>query len=422
MNEAGQEEAHITTPELIKRHGYVCETHNVWTEDEYCLEVHRVLPKKDKRPMPRGEVTLNSIKLSIMENYGKNFLVMDKPITAFGENDNSRPSVVLAHGILSSSADWVLLGPQNALAYILCDNGYDVWMPNARGNTYSKRHKQYTTKSKEFWNFSWHEIGYYDVPAVIDYILDTTNHTELYYIGYSQGTTSFYVMLSERPEYNAKIRGMISMAPIAFLANQRSPLLKCVVHFYVVMEWGSTYWNIHQWFPRNRLQARALSTLIRNAPYSLIKSICHCWFYLIAGFGSDQLEKSMLPLIFGHFPAGASAKQIVHYGQSILSRSFRKFDYGTVMNLKHYGSTQPPKYDLGRIKVPVAIFYSENDFLTAQADIQTLVNNLPNVVQTKKVEYAKFNHVDFLWGRDAKTLLYNGDFDGFNLHLGISKS
>lgn len=71
---------------------------------------------------------------------------------------------------------------------------------------------------------------------MIDYVLEKTGYSELYYIGHSQGTTAFYVMGSERSEYNAKVKGMISLAPIAFLANQRSPLLKCVVHFYGVME------------------------------------------------------------------------------------------------------------------------------------------------------------------------------------------
>lgn len=86
-----------------------------------------------------------------------------------------------------------------------------------------------------------------------------------------------------------------------------------------IFQWGSSYCNVHQWFPRNRLQAQTLSTIIRNAPGSLTKGFCVCWFSLIAGFGSDQLDKSMLPLILGHFPAGASAKQIIHYSQSILS-------------------------------------------------------------------------------------------------------
>lgn len=91
----------------------------------------------------------------------------------------------------------------------------------------------------------------------------------------------------------------------------------------------------------------------------------------------------------------------------IISDSFRKFDYGTAKNLKLYGSTQPPKYCLERVKVPVAVYYSENDYLTHPTDVQRLVEKFPNVVVKHKIEYSKFNHIDYLWGRDAKTLLYN---------------
>ena len=71
---------------------------------------------------------------------------------------------------------------------------------------------------------------------MIDYVLEKTHQTKLQYMGYSQGTTSFYVMCSERPEYNDKVKSMVSMAPIAFLSNQRSPLINLVVRFYVLME------------------------------------------------------------------------------------------------------------------------------------------------------------------------------------------
>lgn len=391
-----QDETHMTTPELIATHNYIPETHHIWTEDGYCLSVHRVLPKK---------------QYEHSHDFNENEHILNDNITKHSSyithNINKRVPILIHHGLLSSSADWVLLGPGKALAYLLCDNNYDVWLGNARGNAYSRKHKQYTTRDREFWNFSWHEIGYYDLPATIDYILDHTGHTELYYVGYSQGTTAFYVMLSEKHEYNQKIKGMVSLAPVAFLANHRSPLLKLIVHFYGLMEWGSSYCNVHQWFPRNRLQAQALGTLLRNAPDSLTKGFCVCWFSLIAGFGSEQLDKSMLPLILGHFPAGASAKQIIHYSQSILSGSFRKFDYGPTENLKLYGSTQPPKYDLEKIKVPVAIYYSENDFLTDPADVKKLTDRLPNVVGTWKLSHPKFNHVDYLWGRDVKSLIYN---------------
>ncbi|KAL6267748.1 hypothetical protein P5V15_000819 [Pogonomyrmex californicus] len=371
-----QDEAHMTTPELIKAHGYISETHQICTEDGYYLTVHRVLSSNDRIPsvpLNADSIINAAIHNGNSEDYNSSVSLDCHRILKtlrFCTNSGSKLPVIINHGLLSSSADWVLLGPQKSLGY-------------------------------------WHEIGYYDLPAMIDYILEKTGHSKLYYIGYSQGAATFYVMGSERPEYNAKVKGMISLAPAVFLGNQRSPLLKFLIYFNTILEWGSYICNIHQWLPCNKWQSRVLRTFVCNAPCTLTKGFCNCWFFLIAGFGSDQLDKSMLPLIFGHSPAGSSVKQFLHFSQLILSGSFRKYDYGTKTNLIFYGSTQPPKYALERVKVPVVIFYSENDFLTHHTDVQKLVDNLPNVIQTEKITYEKFNHIDYLWGRDARTILYN---------------
>ena len=74
---------------------------------------------------------------------------------------------------------------------------------------------------------SWHEMGTYDVPAEIDYILNSTGHNKLYYIGHSMGTSMFFVGMSQRPEYNHKIHAMIAFAPVAAFTSTKNP----VIHF-----------------------------------------------------------------------------------------------------------------------------------------------------------------------------------------------
>lgn len=74
-------------------------------------------------------------------------------------------------------------------------------------------------------------MGMSDVPQMIDYVLEQSGEEALFYIGHSQGTTDFYVMTSQRPEYNAKIRAMFSLAPIAYMNHMTSPLMKLLAFF-----------------------------------------------------------------------------------------------------------------------------------------------------------------------------------------------
>lgn len=85
-------------------------------------------------------------------------------------------------------------------------------------------------------NCSFDEIGYYDIPACIDYILATTNQQKIFYLGHSQGNTAFFAMAAQRPEYNEKIRLMVALAPIAFISNLDHPVLKILVQSKDILE------------------------------------------------------------------------------------------------------------------------------------------------------------------------------------------
>lgn len=75
-------------------------------------------------------------------------------------------------------------------------------------------------------HFSYHELGIYDLPAMIDYVLGMTGYEKIFYVGHSEGTTQFWVTASEKPEYNSKITLMIALAPAAFSGNLRGPIKK----------------------------------------------------------------------------------------------------------------------------------------------------------------------------------------------------
>ena len=74
---------------------------------------------------------------------------------------------------------------------------------------------------------------------MIDYVLKKTNRKKLIYAGHSQGTTDFFVMASERPEYQKKIKAMFAMAPVAYLTYIKSPFYQVISKFGNNIEVGN---------------------------------------------------------------------------------------------------------------------------------------------------------------------------------------
>lgn len=127
----------------------------------------------------------------------------------------------------------------------------------------------------------------------------------------------------------------------------------------------------------------------------------------------------MIPVIAGHMPAGASTKQIVHYGQGVRKGLFRQYDWGNIglkkTNKKVYGTRKPPVYNLKHIRAPVALHYGANDWLAEPVDVEELHQKLPNVIGKFLVPDPKFNHLDFIFAVDVQTLLYNRLFNVMRL-------
>lgn len=106
-------------------------------------------------------------------------------------------------------------------------------------------------------------------------------------------------------------------------------------------------------------------------------------------------------------PAGAGSYEILHMAQFAQSGRFRQFDYGKVKNLIQYKQLTPPNYDLKKVTAPVTVYYSEGDWMAVVKDVEKLVKVLPNVVKKYVIPHKKFNHTDFIWGKDVTRLLYD---------------
>ncbi|XP_017098869.2 lipase 1 [Drosophila bipectinata] len=340
------EDAHLTTLQLLTKYKYPGESHQVTTEDKYVLTLHRI-PRPGAKP------------------------------------------VLLIHGLEDTSSTWISMGPHSGLAYYLYENGYDVWMGNARGNRYSRGHvKLNPNTDRAFWSFSWHEIGMYDLPAMIDGILEKTGYQKLSYFGHSQGTTSFFVMTSSRPEYNAKIHIMNALAPVAFMGNMKAPLISIGRMGINVL--GGSY----ELFPHSYI---FFNQCLTSA--GMMKT-CLRFYWQLVGKNREELNMTMFPVVLGHLPGGCNAKQPQHYIQLQSSDRFCQYDYDPKENQRIYGRSSPPDYRLEKITAPVALFYGSNDYFAAVEDVKRLAKVLPNVVENHL--FKKWNHMDMIWGVSAR--------------------
>ncbi|XP_053674147.1 lipase 1-like [Anopheles nili] len=364
------EDAALSTPEITRKYGYTSEVHHVTTTDGYVLELHRI------RGSPRS-----------------------------GPANPTKPPVLLLHGLMGSSADWILAGPDEALPYLLSDRGHDVWLGNARGNRYSRNHTHRSPEERDFWDFSFHEIGLYDLPAMVDFVLARTDHQQLHYIGHSQGTTVFFVLNALRPEYNRKFLLAQALAPAVFLNHLQNPLLR----FFAQHETAALHFlgslGVFELKPFPDELDRVTAAL---CPDFLARALCLDAMHTMTGGKYPHLAPGGLPVLLRHLPAGCSTRQVAHFGQEVISSRFQPYDFGPVENRRRYaGHETPPEYDLDRVTAPVAVFYGLADQLTHPDDVRRLAARLPNLVTLNLLPNVTFNHMDFLLAGDVKDALYD---------------
>lgn len=315
--------------------------------------------------------------------------------------DRRRP-VLMVHGMMDSSDGFIVRG-NLSLAVNLAKEGYDLWVINHRGNRYSRRHVSLNPDNdRAFWNFYVHEYGSKDLPPTIDFITEKTG-SKVSIIGYSEGTTTSLVLGATRPEYNEKVNVFIALAPICFLNHTRS-------HVSTVIRLG----------PQLNRGLRMLRTEEIVGYHSPIKAMIHALcniegisyaicvqgvVFPLTGVDPEQFEPDFLPIWLGHFPAGSSRKNLYHLAQLGIRKTFARYDYGAVKNMVKYGSREPPEYDLSKVTMKVAMLVSKNDPVATIDDAELLRRRLPNAVEYRVLEYPRFNHIDFVWGRTTYTVV-----------------
>ncbi|CAN8017394.1 unnamed protein product, partial [Ixodes persulcatus] len=354
--------------QLISTKGYPVEIHEVVTRDGYVIAMQRI---------PRGRNE------------------------SLNETLSNKTAVFLQPGMLASSTDYVQNFPNQSLAFILADAGYDVWLGNSRGNMYS-RHVNISRDDSAFWDFSLDEIIAEDLPSMIDTVINITGKEKIQVIGWSQGVLVLFGLLSEKPEYNRKISLFSAMGPVPYFKHTRVPMKLLIPFADIIAGVLRTVGNGQLAVP-SLSRTKLANTLCGN---NIGNHICTFLLFVINGVDPMQLNKTRLAVYYSHSPSGASVNHIHHIAQLVRCDCFRKYDLGIIKNLAKYGKLKPPNYELSRTELPVALYWSKGDRFATEQDVARLRNELSNVVEYYQVPEEQFTHFDFGWGINAEPIVY----------------
>ncbi|XP_048361776.1 putative lysosomal acid lipase/cholesteryl ester hydrolase [Sphaerodactylus townsendi] len=357
-------EATMNISELISFRGYPSEVYEVVTDDGFILAVNRI---------PHGKGS-----------------PLDK---------DPKPAVFLQHGLLADGSNWVTNFDYNSLGFILADAGYDVWLGNSRGNTWSRKHKNYTVTQEEFWTFSFDEMAKYDIPASINFILDKTGQKHVYYVGHSQGTTLGFIAFSTMPQLAKKIKMFFALAPVTTVKFSNSPMIKLgMLPEFMFKE----VFGMKEFLPQNAA-IKWLATHICD--HVILDDLCGNFFFVLCGFNVRNLNLTRVDVYSTHCPAGTSVQNMLHWAQVTKSGQFKAFDWGSrAKNMAHYNQPTPPYYKTESMDVPTALWSGGHDWLADPKDITLLLPQIPNLVYHRNIP--EWEHLDFIWGIDAPERMY----------------
>lgn len=373
---------------ILSRYNLTLQTYPIVTVDGYILRLHRVITDDYFQSTPH--------------NYSQ-----------------SRKPIILQHGLFGASnnffinsqeSDYPIKNLTNTTCAKLNNIGicllktqrYDVWLPNSRGNFYSNAHLHLSNELSSFWKFNSDHMSAYDLPPTIEFIQNQTKHKQIAYIGYSQGASLMFQLLSSRPEYSKTINPFIAWAPPIYISHMTSmmryldttiPFFQTTAGRFVPMEYLSNY----------------IGSLVCDFS-SHTNALCGRVLTSIAG-PTNHLNQTRVPNYFQYFPSIASTWSVVQFGQWYRTNRFAYFDYGLIENYHKYGQYSVPEYRLENIPQDynITIFHGSTDGFVSEKDTRKLIDQLLSYrinVTEYRIPSDTWNHLDFLFGIDAGRLVY----------------
>ncbi|KYQ89423.1 carboxylic ester hydrolase [Tieghemostelium lacteum] len=405
--------------ELITSRGYPVEEHFVTTPDGFILGLHRITGPKlfntppDSPPTsPRDLSSGNGANTIIDDIREANSNSGNRPSSTTTTSSNSsstslsqsnRPVVLIMHGFMQTSEAWLCRSnPEDSLPFILADAGFDVWLGNNRGNKYSFKHTKYAPNQEGFWNWSLDELVRYDFPSIVDFITDRTQARSITYIGFSQGTAQGWATLSTNTNIAKKINLFIALAPVSTVKGFSNPMIDSLARSrpdFIFLLFGKKSMLPSTIFWRNILPKNVFVNLIDQSVGFLF------------GWHTENINEEEKAMLYSHIFSYTSVKSVVHWFQIIQTNRFQMFDDMLLgktpnenSNKHNYHGRVIPGYHPSQVLTKCALFYGGADNLP---NTKALLSHIPRDKLVMVHEEEKYEHLDFMWGKDANKKIFS---------------
>jgi pimeloyl-ACP methyl ester carboxylesterase len=271
--------------------------------------------------------------------------------------------------------------PHHAVAYILANAGYDVFLGNTRGNFYSSKHVSLDPKrdAQEFFNYSFQEQGDHDVPTQINLALAVSGAQKLSYIGHSQGTTQmFYALATNQNKIAPKLNLFIALAPV--VTFKENPYAKTYTPLTSILDKP-----FRKWMEDKHIYSITKEDLFHKLDFAFVGfnfgSFLESLFDIVEG-SVDFNDNKWMHVCSHWMNTRASVKQILHFKQIAEKKQFQMFDTKDGWkNQVLYNSEKPPVIDLTKInQVPVAHFVGLEDPLVYYKDSRWVKDQIPSSI------------------------------------------
>ncbi|KAB5527675.1 hypothetical protein DKX38_021522 [Salix brachista] len=383
---------------VVEPKGYACQEHTVTTKDGYILSIQRV---------PSG----------------------------LSGQAADKPPVLLQHGLMMDGVTWLMNLPEQSLAFILADNGYDVWIANSRGTRFSRGHTSLKPIESVLYIFLHHLTPnlssqfnilscFMSVSAWPDRIEpslcwafpDELRQTLTSF----QGTLIALAAFSQEKLLNM-LRSAALLSPIAYLNHLSSPLARGIIDLFLAED---LYWlGVHEFAPR---EGQAVNKLLEDF---CSKPGINCSDIVTPITGPNCcLNSSVTNEFLEYEPHSTATKNLIHLAQMARTGTIAMdvhFDELACWNweLKEANHPEavalPPAaerhddqlYNMASIPndLPLFLSYGGKDYLSDVKDVQALLENLKDHDGDKLVvqyidEYA---HADFVLGMNANRIVFD---------------